>query len=352
MRIRGIQISDYYTGMCNQMIQFFHGVIRSIEDNIDVVVVEDFKTDLYSNTYRPFDTIINMDTFSDYVYNHYGVVIVGKHQLDMAITKVVYGTMTSFVDITEKFIDRYVEDHHLLLPGDTSLNTLINDPAPYKKKSIRITYQIKKGFEITKHYTEENKTINCHLKGIVYNHYPHWPKQIKWMETLLQKCPFHPTFYQKMLYTEDKIVHVIHARLEYDASKHWARENKMGEEEFYNYISSQYIKAIEEHMIGGIIMVLTYHEDNRVIEWLKETKRPYIFIKKNTSQGREWNAVIDMAMCEKYGNGVFIGNFDIYRMQGSTYSYFLMKKCDFQKQILIDIERIKEEPLILTNSSV
>lgn len=41
-------------------------------------------------------------------------------------------------------------------------------------------------------------------------------------------------------------------------------------------------------------------------------------------------------------------SFDKYRMQGSTYSYFLMKKCRFQKHVLIDIERIHEEPLVVT----
>ena len=168
-----------------------------------------------------------------------------------------------------------------------------------------------------------------------------------WMETLIRYCAFHPSFYQTVI-DDHPIVHVVHVRLEYDAIKHWAHENYMAEEAFYNLLAQKYIEAIEQHMDGGVVLVLSYNRDNRVVDCLDEMNRPYIFIEKDQTRGREWNAVRDMAVAEKYGNGVFIGNFDMYRMQVSTYSYFLMKKCHhFQKHVLIDIERIHEEPLVV-----
>ena len=99
-------------------------------------------------------------------------------------------------------------------------------------------------------------------------------------------------------------------------------------------------------MKDGVVLILSHNRDNYVVDRLEEMKRPYLFLEKDMTQGREWNAVKDMSMAEKYGNGVFIGNFDIYRMQGSTYSYFLMKRCQFKKHVLIDIERIDEEPFV------
>jgi hypothetical protein len=136
--------------------------------------------------------------------------------------------------------------------------------------------------------------------------------------------------------------------MEYDAIKHWARENHMAEDIFYNLLGQKYTDTIEKHIEGGgILLVLSYNRDNPVVDYLDRMKRPYVFMEKDTTQGREWNAVRDMAVAEQYGNGVFIGNFDKYRMQGSTYSYFLMKKCCFQKHVLIDIERVDEDPLVV-----
>lgn len=347
MKIRGIKIQDVYTGFCNQWIQFFHGIIQCICDGIDVIVVDDFKTDIYSHTTCPIEEILDMDRFCDYIYQNYGVAVIGKNQLDISIECVLYGTMTSYLDVTKEFKTTFLQDHnYLCVPQNVSLNTLQKDPAENKKKSIRMTYKVKKNMTIEKFYTEENIQINCHFTEMDYQQYAHWPQQIVWMETLLGHCSFHPFFYQTVL--DYPLVHVIHVRLEYDAIKHWAYENHMAEEAFYNLLADKYLEAIQRYMKGGVVLVLSYNRDNRVVDCLEEMKRPYLFIEKDKTRGREWNGVRDMAIAEKYGNGVFIGNFDKYRMQGSTYSYFLMKKCSrFQKHVLIDIERIHQEPLVV-----
>lgn len=346
MKIRGIKIQDVYTGFCNQWIQFFHGVIQCICDGVDVVVVDDFKTDIYSHGTCPIDEILDMETFCAHVYHQYGVAVVGKHHLSVSIESVFYGTMTSYLDVGQEFKNAFLQDQHLCVPPDVSLNTLQNDPAENQKKSFRITYRITETMWIQKSYTEEDCGIDCHFTDIHYEQYAHWPRQIIWMVSLLHHCPFEGHFYQQPIVENHDVVHVIHVRLEYDAIRHWAYENQMAEEPFYNLLSDKYLTAIKEHMRDGIVLVLSYNRDNYVVDRLDEMKRPYLFIEKNTKKGREWNAVRDMAIAEKYGNGVFIGNFDIYRMQGSTYSYFLMKKCRFQKHVLIDIERIHEKPFV------
>lgn len=347
MKIRGIKIQDVYTGFCNQWIQFFHGVIQCICDGIDVVVVDAFKTDIYSHTTCPIEEVIDLDKFCDYVYDNYGVIVLGKDQWEMSIERVLYGTMTSYLDVTEEFKTAFLHEDHLCVPHEASLNTLRGDPAENKRKSLRITYNIKENMKMNKSYTEENKQIDCHFRQIHYEQYAHWPRQIIWMETLLRYCHFHPSFYQEIV-LDHPLVHVVHVRLEYDAIKHWAYENHMEENVFYNLLAEKYLEAIKQHMEGGVVLVLSYNRDNRVVDCLDEMNRPYIFIEKDKSKGREWNAVRDMAAAEQYGNGIFIGNFDKYRMQGSTYSYFLMKKCSFQKHVLIDIERIYEEPLVMS----
>lgn len=345
MKIRGIRIHDVYTGFCNQWIQFFHGVIQCICDDVDVAVVDDFKTDLYSHETCPIGQVLDMGRFCTHVFRNYGVMVVGRHELDMGIEKVLYGTMTSYLDLTEQFRETFLKDHHLYVPRDAPLNTLQFDPAVNKRKSIRITYRITHNTTMVKSYTEEDRQIDCHFTEISYVRYAHWPQQIVWMESLLHHCRFQTPFYRTITSLDDyPLVHVVHVRLEYDAIRHWARENHMAEEPFYNLLAEKYLQAIEQHMEGGVVLVLSYNRDNRVVDGLEEKKRPYVFLEKDSTKGREWNAVRDMAIAEKYGNGVFVGNFDTYRMQGSTYSYFLMKRCRFQKHVLIDIERVEEKP--------
>lgn len=346
MRVRGIRIHDYYTGLANQLIQFFHGVMVCICDQVDVVVVDDFKTDLYTGVCCPIEEILDMDRLCSYFHENYGVVVVGKRQFQFEIMRSEYGTMTSFVDVRDEIIGEFLHHDRLVVPSGFSINSLRGDPAINRRKSLRITYKIKDGLEVMRCYTEENIGISCHFKDMVFHQYPHWPGQIRWFERLLQCFSFHKNFYTMDLGVSG-VVHVVHVRLEYDATRHWARENNMGETDFYDTLANKYIQAIQEHMDEGVVMVLSYNSDNRVVDWLREENRLYIFIEKNQSHGREWNAAQDMSMAEKYGNGVFIGNFDAYRMQGSTFSYFVMKKARFQKHVLIDIERIHEEPLIL-----
>ena len=83
---------------------------------------------------------------------------------------------------------------------------------------------------------------------------------------------------------------------------------------------------------------------------MKSAHLTFVIQKKDPSRGREINAVSDMVMAEKYGNGVFIGNYDLYRNQGSSFSNLLMCRCRFVMHILIDIERITESPLVYNPS--
>lgn len=348
MRVHGIKISDYYTGLSNQLIQLFHGIIVCICKSVDVVVVDDFKADIYTGNYCPVEDVLDMDKLCTYFYNHYGVAVVGKTQFQLEIVRAEYGTMTCFVNVRDVFVEKFLHHDRLFVPPGIILNSLMGDPAKDRRKSLRITYKIREGLEIMKCYTEESMVLDCHYKNIVFHQHPHWPEQIKWLETMIRCFSFHEKFYHHHPCLEQHhTVHVVHVRLEYDATRHWARENKMEETTFYNLLAKKYISAIQQHMTNGIIMILSYHRDNRVVDWLVENKMPHIFLEKDASKGREWNAAHDMAMAEKYANGVFIGNFDLYRMQGSTFSYFVMKKARFQKHVLIDIERIHEEPMIL-----
>jgi hypothetical protein len=344
MKIRGIKVSDHYTGLCNQLIQFLHGVLQSICDGIDIIVVDDFKMDLKKEEYCAFGEIVDLVRFSRYLYDTYGVMIFDRRAFHLHIVSVHYGTMTSFTDLTHKVIHSHVQNDCLELDVKT-----LDPPNPDIGQSVRISYRVADDLPyITKSYFE-NECITCPLKSecVDYHRYAGWPKHVGWMNRLIQTFWFHPRLYYDPLYIWKGVngsrVHVIHVRLEYDAICHWAKENKMSREEFYECLSHKYTRAIETHVHDGVLLVLSHNSDNKVVQWLKETGRSYVFVEKQRSLGRECAAVYDMMNAVAHGNGVFIGNFDIYRMQGSTFSYFLMKKCRFQKHVLIDIERIHQD---------
>ena len=63
-----------------------------------------------------------MDSFYRHVYKTYGVAVIGKHQLALQIKSVIYGTMTSFLDLTREFKNEFLHDDHLQVPSDVSLN--------------------------------------------------------------------------------------------------------------------------------------------------------------------------------------------------------------------------------------
>lgn len=346
MRVRGIHISDHYTGMCNQMIQFLHGVIQCVCDGIDVIVVNEFKTDLEGDKYCPFGEVIDLEHFSSYLFEQYGVIVIDKIRLKIRVKNVMYGTMTSFVNATDAFHEKHVFRDRVVVDRDACLNLLAGDPAQNAHKSLRITYLIDDRIELLKTYCEESKEIHLSLNETVFHRYEDWPKQREWMNTLLRVLRFHRSYSPPALILPAEPVHVVHVRLEYDAIKHWASENDMTPVAFYDQLAMKYISALSRHASTGRILVLSHNSDNRVVEWLKETKRPFLFVEKDKTNGRERNAVSDMVLALAYGNGVFIGNFDIYRMQGSTFSYFLMKKGRFKKHVLIDIERIHQDAFI------
>lgn len=316
--------------------------------DVDVIVVGDFKTDLYRDTFCGIEQVIDMERFRDYLYKEYGIVVVGKDEVDIRLKDVKYGTMSSFIDITEKVCESFqIDKDHLVIPKGVAMNSIAGDPAPNRAKSTRFTYQIRPGFDIVKVYGETVQ-VDCHFTRFTFvNMHNLWPERMQWMETLMKNMYFHPKLYQQVLSIgKRERVHVIHIRMEYDASKYWSRENSMPADTFYDLLAQKYIDCIQEHITDGVILALSHNSNNAVIDWMKKTGRPYFFVEKSADTGRELCGAGDMALAEKYANGIFIGCFDIYKKQGSTFSFFLMKRCRFHKHVLIDLDRIYEEPYV------
>ena len=140
-------------------------------------------------------------------------------------------------------------------------------------------------------------------------------------------------------------INIIHLRLEEDAIKHWSKMNNMTQNDFRLYIQNKYINIIKTYISqSDENIILTSSMSNDVIDFMKHNNYKYKFANKFFDD-REKNAIMDL-LVSKYCNNIYIGNFNIKNLNGSTFSYYIGKfvKNDVLK-IYIDLDKIinKEE---------
>jgi hypothetical protein len=137
-------------------------------------------------------------------------------------------------------------------------------------------------------------------------------------------------------------VNVIHLRLEPDAINHWSAMNGMNTETFRRTLEGLYIKSIKEHIQPtDYNIVVSNCQTNAVLEFL----RPYSVVKNEKGPYRELNAIADLHLA-KLCNNVFIGNFNLEKLNGSTFSYYISQIASPVKMVMIDLDRITDEPKI------
>jgi hypothetical protein len=140
-------------------------------------------------------------------------------------------------------------------------------------------------------------------------------------------------------------INVLHLRLEDDAIIHWSKMNNKTLDLFKNILTQKYIEVIKTYINKDEMnIILSYSTNNEVIAFLKANQYPFCFTDK-IHDAREMNAVADLTI-GSYCNNLFIGNFNLTHLNGSSFSYFLLNKYDKYKKnmniktVLIDLDRI------------
>jgi hypothetical protein len=192
-------------------------------------------------------------------------------------------------------------------------------------------------------YTEETRS-----NGRWYNTmcYPAWADH-RLFDIVLRAIRFTPFFVSVAKRFTDKIpvgaqINAIHLRIEDDAIKHWSNVNQMSEDEFRNDLSQRYIDLIKEHVDKtDVNLILSYSTNNTVLDFMKENGYHYIVTDKDTTMGREKNAIVDTIIAESC-NKVMIANINFDDSLGSSFSYFVAKRLkDNIKCVTIDIRNLK-----------
>jgi hypothetical protein len=304
-------------------------------------------------------------------------LIVSGKNIHFHVDKIEYGNNRSCaIDITHHFIKEENKTKPLCkfsINQNINLNSLEGDPSPGQRKKVFITYCINNHYQLVKEYNEDynslEKSIDINFDQLHYSFQFGWMNSdnpIHDFESILHKIRFHPAFYRPhpllmhgdIVPSDSSRTHVMHLRIESDAIIHWSAKNKMNEEAFKKSLCEKYIDILKIHILhpnnrrpGDRLFVLSYSESNPVLDFLNEQNYPYFFINKDRYRGREWNAAIDLVTASNLCNGVFIGNFNIDRLDGSTFSYMLYtllkKKQENILSVMIDLDHIDETPIVI-----
>jgi hypothetical protein len=278
------KIYSHGSGLTNQIFALITTIIIAIYEKEFIVVFDHFLDDFSKEDYTIISHIIDLEQMNIYLFDKYGIVLIDRHNIDSRI-------------VSENIMN------------------------------------------------EINKTVKYnHVVGSVNN----INKDL--FEDILMNIRFHPDFVEKadsfIQTLGDKKTNVIHLRVEDDAIKHWSIINHMIEDEFRDSIENKYIELIKRHIDKTHeTIILSSSSKNGVIDFLEQEGYSYKFTEKHFA-GREKNAIIDL-LISKRCNNIFIGSFNPVKLNGSSFSYFILKSLDNDvKKIMIDLDRILDVEII------
>ena len=353
------KISNHGSGLCNQFFSLITGIINAFKMGKKVIIIDDFSNDYLKNDPIFFSSLIDIDKFNEFLKINYDMILIEKNNVNFTVKKVLYGYNGQYIDITNKIIKFFIKGNTLNIGTDLHLNYFVGfDPCPSLQKNLKLIYNLN-GINIEEDYDE----YNCFLKNPIvfdilkssFNYTFGWINQIDrhMFDNILKNlCPsdkfinVSETFLLDREIKTDDVINVIHLRVEDDAIEHWSRMNNMAPKIFTEIIINKYIRLIEtyidknEHNI-----ILSYNTNNPVIDYLSANNYKYYLIDK-TEEGREINAWTDLNI-GRVANNVFIGNFNLVNLNGSTFSYYLLNYYNKDiKKVIIDLDHIIENEKI------
>jgi len=342
------------TGLCNQLFSLITCIMVAINNNKKIIIIDNVRNEYTLNSSNTnISEIFDINKFNIYLEKNYDVKLFDKYDINFNICNIKYGIKDNKIDITENILNDCFSNNVLHIKKNLNLNLYKGDPVPENPKQLFIKYQInnyffKEIFRENLSFLEEDVTFD--IENNDYHYIFEWINFISKdiFDEILKNIIFNSKFKNKVknflignnIKKKDKI-NIFHLRLEEDAIKHWSVINNMNENQFKETISNKYIDIIENFVDkNDKNIILSYSMQNEVLDFLNKNNYQYYFIEKEISMGREINAIYDLII-GKYCNNIFIGNFNLDNLNGSSFSYCLIKR--FKKEvvkILIDLDKI------------
>lgn len=347
------KIHENAGGLSNQIFAFITSIlIANVLTHEKAVIYKDFLCDYQGNKLDSISNIFDLKKMNVYLQKNFDVVIFDKEDVNLKINTVTYGTDNdNCIDITKEVIHHFYKDNTFFISQNVDFNSIGGDPYPHISKKLYINYSLNE-YNFNEVFEEDRKKdIIFNLNNADYKYTLSWINNHhkETFDELLRHIYFTPKFLEisnnfiNKNIDKSKKTNILHLRLEDDAMIHWCRMNNMQKNEFKTYIEDKYIDIISRNISKeDNNIILSYSQDNNVINFMKNNNYNYFFIEKNKNLGRETNAIIDLLISNACNN-IFIGNFDMSKLWGSTFSYFIMSrfKPDI-KVFLINLDKIKE----------
>lgn len=306
--------------MCNKMKDVYFATV-SKEDY--VYQVFSLACSVYTAIQRDKKVVvIDSDKF-DVVHltnalKKYELRVLEKTGLDFQRVAVFYGKGNNVVDLTEKVPS--------VFKGDC--NTIGGDPCPNQTKELFFCYSLN-GTEY--HETHPEKVdILFDVSEATYFHDYFWMDKANM--SLYQEIM--KAIKPKVRKTHVGIRHVVHVLSEEDISQNATLLGKT-KEEYYQALLEKYIEIVGVFItnVEDTIVLIQKEPCDLLDKYLKEKGNPILSL--NTVDALTYSEVSS-------ANGMFIGNFNMDTLTGSSCSYYLHTTLPAKQSILIDLDMIYE----------
>ena len=353
-------------GLCNQLSSLITCIFKCMQiPGRKIIVVHKFLKHYDSENYCPSGDIFDLEYMNNSYLKPHNIHLIDVVQLSLNIKSVLYGKKgRNTFEVKDKIAELFVNNNILDIPKFYNLNDLMGDPIPGVVKDVYIEYTLGnlEDFVFSKKFIEnQSSQINhvshknsYHSKNTVFD-------EISVNRDLIDEIIVNTRFHPKLIqYASDlintlnlqanSVINVIHLRVEEDAIPFWGGINKINN--YNDVLQEKYINLIRKYIqptSDTINIILSMSTDNKVIDFMKENNYAYIFTDKNSLDGREVNAIIDMLLALNC-NGTFIGNVNPENYHGSSFSAMLYshfkKNYKHVKNVLIDIDHIFNDELV------
>lgn len=353
MNIYYLNLALPHTGLCNQLYSLCSTIIHCIKNKIKYILVDKFLREIHTSNYIHITAIFNLEKLNN-LLKPYNVIVIDSLLQNFKIKKVIYGTVDSNIEVTDKFNSLFFRDSNIKISKKYNLNESFNcDPSPFNRKQLVVYLEPDYNIILSENNGYFSQDININLNNLIkYNNFyrlPDWnllEQNEELTEFLFKNICFADSFiniknnFFSKLISYNKI-NVIHLRLENDI-EFWSKINNMRFDYFFNKLSNTYIDLIKTYIVdkNDLTIILGYNTNNKVTKYLQENNYNYTFIEKNKSNNREENAIIDLLIGSECNN-TFIG------VGGSTFSSIISRTIQNKKSVLININNILENPMVV-----
>jgi hypothetical protein len=323
-----LNISQPHTGLCNQLNSILSTICYCINKE-KIIVINNFLQEVYTDNYTCISNIINLQRTNKFL-EKYNVALIDHNFIhDLTIINAKYHTNNKEKDVTD-IVKTFLTNNTLFISKYINLHSIFEDIEPNVGKKLTIYFN---NFTMT--FSEENgflrNDIHIDFNNMNFVMAPSWdliesPEFINITADIYNNLFFHDchindsnNFIQSISTTGSNSINIIHLRLENDAIEFWSRQNNMSQGDFSKKLSEKYIEKINQHINkSDTTIILTYNNNNEVINYLNNNNYRYFIHDKVKNNNREVNAIVDI-LNAKNCNNVFIA------VGGSSFSWTIAK---------------------------